>query len=213
VIQVVARRCDRRIMRLSTAWPGNRNDIIAARAEASTLLAGAPHQVLADGAYRSLPGVISPAWDTTSRIIRDHAWALHRRRRATAEHVSPGGAGPAHDCLGRRPGTRPSPSRGCRGTVARQRRMDQLPLAEGSGVWLPGCGTLGAGLLGGWLLGAGLLGGGPSMATPPVRRSDRLPAASNARTEMTNMPYRGMRATATVGAVVVAISAFCRNTS
>ncbi|GAA2350314.1 transposase family protein [Dactylosporangium salmoneum] len=86
-VQIVARRCDRRIIAISPAWPGNRNDIIVARHHHTELLADPPRQVLADGAYRSLPGVTTPARDTTGRIIRDHSWRLHRRRRATIEHV------------------------------------------------------------------------------------------------------------------------------
>ncbi|WP_345120175.1 hypothetical protein [Dactylosporangium darangshiense] len=84
-IQVVARRCDRRIIAVSPAWPGNRNDIIVARHHPE-LLADPPRQVLSDGADRSLPG-ITPARDKTGRIIRDHTGRLHRRRRAAIEHV------------------------------------------------------------------------------------------------------------------------------
>ena len=38
-VQVLARRCDRLITALSSPWPGNRNDIVAARAEHAHLLA------------------------------------------------------------------------------------------------------------------------------------------------------------------------------
>ncbi|HTJ33686.1 MAG TPA: transposase family protein, partial [Dactylosporangium sp.] len=86
-VQVVIRRCDRAVIAAGTAWPGNRNNIIVARAQHDTLLTDPPRQVLGDGGYRSLPGVIGPRRDSHGRIIRDEAWRRHRRRRATVEHV------------------------------------------------------------------------------------------------------------------------------
>ncbi|WP_319461872.1 transposase [Micromonospora sp. RTP1Z1] len=85
-LQVVVRRCDRSVVAAGVAWPGNRNDIVVARAQPG-LLAAAPRQILGDGAYRSLPGVTTPTRHQNGRIIRDDAWRRHRRRRATVEHV------------------------------------------------------------------------------------------------------------------------------
>ncbi|GAA1649182.1 transposase [Actinoplanes couchii] len=85
-LQVVTRRCDRTIIAAGAARPGNRNDIIAVRAQPE-LLATPPRQILADGAYQSLPGVTTPARGAGAKIIRDHTRQLHRRHRATVEHV------------------------------------------------------------------------------------------------------------------------------
>ncbi|WP_432505625.1 transposase family protein [Kineococcus arenarius] len=86
-VQVVARRCDRLVTALSTPWLGNCKDIVVARAERERLRVDRAREVLADGAYLSLTGINTPAQDSTGRIIRDHAWSLHRRRRASTEHV------------------------------------------------------------------------------------------------------------------------------
>lgn len=86
-VQLVIRRCDRAVIAAGTAWPGNRNDIVVARARHGVLLADPPRQVLVDGGCRSLPGVTGPTRDPHARIIRDGAWRRHRRRRAAVEHV------------------------------------------------------------------------------------------------------------------------------
>jgi hypothetical protein len=73
---------------VSPAWPGNRNDIVVARAHHHLLLADPPRRVLADGAYRSLPHVITPRprQDRPDHPRQDVARS-HTRRRATIEHV------------------------------------------------------------------------------------------------------------------------------
>lgn len=69
----------RRVALVGSAWPGNRNDIIVAR---HTLPDLTGHSVLADGAYRSLPGVTVPPPRTDP-----DARAAHRKIRARVEHV------------------------------------------------------------------------------------------------------------------------------
>lgn len=78
-IQVVA-TLDRRVVHVGAAWPGNRNDIVVAR---NTLPAFEDGQiVLADGAYRSLPGITIPP-PRTEHTAR----SAHRQLRARIEHV------------------------------------------------------------------------------------------------------------------------------
>ncbi|MBT2467337.1 transposase [Streptomyces sp. ISL-66] len=74
-IQFTFRARDRRVMAVTDAWPGNRNDIIVFRATMTDQVPG--HRLtIGDGAYRSAPEVI------TSRN-KSKAFA---KRRARAEH-------------------------------------------------------------------------------------------------------------------------------
>jgi hypothetical protein len=43
-------------------------------------------RVLADGGYRGIPELVTPAFQG-NRIRRDRAWRRHRRRRARIEHA------------------------------------------------------------------------------------------------------------------------------
>ena len=76
-VQVLA-TVDHRIVHLSEAWPGNRNDIVVAKA-AITLPDGIT--TLTDGGYRSMPGATLPPKDDLARPTE------HRRLRARIEHV------------------------------------------------------------------------------------------------------------------------------
>lgn len=70
-IQVIA-TLNRRIVHVGNAWPGNRNDIVVAKA---TITLPTGITTLTDGGYRSMPGATLPPTDDTSRL------AEHRRRR------------------------------------------------------------------------------------------------------------------------------------
>lgn len=63
---------------LGNAWPGNRNDIVVAKA---TITLPAEITTLTDGGYRSMPGATLPPTNDTSRL------AEHHRRRARIEHI------------------------------------------------------------------------------------------------------------------------------
>ncbi|WP_205873954.1 helix-turn-helix domain-containing protein [Mycobacterium camsae] len=60
-IQVIA-TLNRRIVRVGNAWPGNRNDIVVAKA---TITLPAGITTLTDGGYRSMPGATLPPTQTT----------------------------------------------------------------------------------------------------------------------------------------------------
>jgi hypothetical protein len=85
--QIMTRYANRRVIAVGKTWPGNRNDIVVAKATMADIVAQAPSAVLGDGAYQSMPGVTTPKRDSTGRIIRDKAWELHRKVRASVEHV------------------------------------------------------------------------------------------------------------------------------
>ena len=76
-IQVMA-TLHRRIVHVGNAWPGNRNDIVVAKA---TITLPASITTLTDGGYRSMPGATLPPTDDPGRL------AEHRRRRARIEHI------------------------------------------------------------------------------------------------------------------------------
>ncbi|MBB3035771.1 transposase [Hoyosella altamirensis] len=69
----------RRIVHVGRAWPGNRNDIIVAKATVN-LPAGVT--TLTDGGYRSLPGATLPPPKTD-----EQRHAAHRKIRARIEHI------------------------------------------------------------------------------------------------------------------------------
>ena len=85
--QVLVHRSSRHVLAVGESWPGNRNDIVVARNTMAEHLAAVRGPVLGDGAYRSLPGIITPRRDSSGRIIRDQHWQRHKRMRATVEHV------------------------------------------------------------------------------------------------------------------------------
>lgn len=85
--QVLVHRSSRRVLAVGECWPGNRNDIVVARATMTEYLAAVRGPILGDGAYRSMPGIITPRRDSSGRIIRDQHWERHKRMRATVEHV------------------------------------------------------------------------------------------------------------------------------
>ena len=76
-VQVLA-TLDRRIVHVSQAWPGNRNDIVVAKA---TVRLPAGHTTLTDGGYRSMPGATLPPKGDATRLT------AHKRLRARIEHV------------------------------------------------------------------------------------------------------------------------------
>lgn len=65
-------------MHVSEAWPGNRNDIVVAKATVEL-----PENIvtLTDGGYRSMPGATLPPKDDAIGL------AAHKRLRARTEHV------------------------------------------------------------------------------------------------------------------------------
>lgn len=76
-VQVLATP-DRKVMFVSDAWPGNRNDIIVARA---TITIPAGTIVLTDGGYRSLPG--ATLLPKPSPVLL----TVHKRIRAEIENI------------------------------------------------------------------------------------------------------------------------------
>ena len=82
--QIVVSAVDRTVTAVSPAWPGNRNDIVVARAELDLNNYGC---LLGDGGYQGLPDIETPRRGPDGRIVRDHAWRRHRRIRASVEHV------------------------------------------------------------------------------------------------------------------------------
>lgn len=76
----------RRVVIGGQCWPGNRNDVVVARATVAHLLAG-QREILGDGGYRGINSITSPARDTSGQIIRDDHYRAHRRIRARVEHV------------------------------------------------------------------------------------------------------------------------------
>ena len=76
----------RRVIVAGQCWPGNRNDVIVARATVAHLLSG-DRQILGDGGYRGLTSITTPRRDHTGRIIRDDHYRAHRKIRARVEHV------------------------------------------------------------------------------------------------------------------------------
>jgi hypothetical protein len=84
-IKVLCRRRDLSVVAVARAWPGNRNDPVAARAELGEVFE--EHgRVLADSAYRAVTGCITPVMKDR-KIVRDQAFIEHRRKRARVEHL------------------------------------------------------------------------------------------------------------------------------
>jgi hypothetical protein len=84
--QVLIRRRDLRIAGITADSPGNRNDPVHYRGSSIETLCKQHGRVLADGAYRSIPELVTPVF-RGNRILRDRAWRRHRRRRARVEHA------------------------------------------------------------------------------------------------------------------------------
>jgi DDE family transposase len=85
-IQVLVRRKDLRIVGLSRSGPGNRNDPLHYRGSPLENMCVRHGRVLADGAYRAVPELVTPRFEG-NRILRDAEWRRHRRRRARVEHA------------------------------------------------------------------------------------------------------------------------------
>jgi hypothetical protein len=66
------------ITRLGRAWPGNRNDIVVAKA---TITLPDGITTLTDGGYRSMPGATMPPKQDPARL------AAHKRLLASIEHL------------------------------------------------------------------------------------------------------------------------------
>ena len=84
-LQVLVRR-DLRIVAISGGGPGNRNDPVHYQGSEIEALCRYHRRVLADGGYRGQRHLVLPRF-RGRRIIRDHAWRRHRRRRARVEHA------------------------------------------------------------------------------------------------------------------------------
>ncbi|ASL18417.1 transposase family protein [Mycobacterium intracellulare] len=84
--QIIICAHQRRVVITGRCWPGNRNDVIVARATVAPLLTG-HHRILGDGGYRGIITITTPRRDHTGRIIRDDHYRAHRRIRARVEHV------------------------------------------------------------------------------------------------------------------------------
>jgi hypothetical protein len=65
--------------------PGNRNDVVVARATLAHLLTS--HEILGDGGYRAIATITTPRRDHTGPIIHDEHHRTHPRIRARVEHV------------------------------------------------------------------------------------------------------------------------------
>ena len=75
----------RRVVAVGRCWPGNRNDVVVARATVADLLTS--HEILGDGGYRGIATIATPARDRSGRTIHDEHYRTHRRVRARVEHV------------------------------------------------------------------------------------------------------------------------------
>jgi len=93
-VQIVA-TTGRRVVQVGRAWPGNRNDIVVARA---TVRLPVGCRTLADGGYRSFPGAVTPPRVNTQALtlfrmnyqageVAVAVVAEHRRVRARVEHT------------------------------------------------------------------------------------------------------------------------------
>jgi hypothetical protein len=84
--QIIVCSHRRRVVVAAKCWPGNRNDVVVARATVAHRLTGQPH-ILGDGAYRGIPAITAPRPNRTGPIIGDHRYRTHRRIRTRVEHV------------------------------------------------------------------------------------------------------------------------------
>jgi hypothetical protein len=84
--QILVRRCDLLVIAIAAGGPGNRNDPVHYRGSTVEAWCRRHGRVLADGGYRGVPELVTPQF-RRNRIVRDHRWRRHRRRRARVEHA------------------------------------------------------------------------------------------------------------------------------
>jgi len=84
--QVLVRRVDLRVIAVAGGGPGNRNDPVHYRGSEVEAMCRLHKRVLADGGYRGVPELITPVF-RRNRIVRDHVWRRHRKRRVRVEHA------------------------------------------------------------------------------------------------------------------------------
>jgi hypothetical protein len=84
--QVLVRRVDLRVICVAAGGPGNRNDPVHYRGSAVEAMCRLHKRVLKDGGYRGVAELITPVF-RRNRIVRDHVWRRHRKRRARVEHA------------------------------------------------------------------------------------------------------------------------------
>ena len=84
--QLVVRRADLRVVAIAAGGSGNRNDVIHYRGSNVEAACRRHRRVLADGGYRGIPELITPIF-RKNRILKNHAWRRHRKRRARVEHA------------------------------------------------------------------------------------------------------------------------------
>ena len=84
--QLLVRRADLRVIAVAAGGPGNRNDPVHYRGTEVETMCRLHSRVLADGGYRGVPELVIPIF-RRNRIVRDHAWRRHRKRRARVEHA------------------------------------------------------------------------------------------------------------------------------
>jgi len=84
--QIVCRARDRRIVAVSAAWPGNRNDTIVFKETLGKTLPSHA-RLIGHGGYRGNPAIRSPRRGPDGKIIRDRNYRRFRKRRARAEHT------------------------------------------------------------------------------------------------------------------------------
>jgi hypothetical protein len=85
-VQVVCRARDRRVVAVSQAWPGNRDDTVVFRETLGRTLPKHP-RLIGDGGYRGNPRVTSPRRGPDGRVVRDRNHRRLRERRARAKHT------------------------------------------------------------------------------------------------------------------------------
>ncbi len=76
----------RRVVVAGKCWPGDRNEVVVARATAAHLLTG-QRRIHGDDGDRGIAAITAPLPDSAGRIIRDHRYRTHRRIRTRVEHV------------------------------------------------------------------------------------------------------------------------------
>jgi hypothetical protein len=84
--QILVRRRDLRIIATTAGGPRHRDDTAHYRSSLIASLCQMHGRVLADGGYRGVGELVTPAFKGRS-IARDKAWRRHRTRRARVEHA------------------------------------------------------------------------------------------------------------------------------
>ncbi|MGO4426962.1 transposase, partial [Streptomyces sp. MCAF7] len=85
-VQIVCRAHDRRIVAVSDAWPGNRNDMVVFRETIGKTLPDHP-RLSGDGVIKGSSGFARPGAGLTGRSSRAGPTDGSRKRRAVAEHT------------------------------------------------------------------------------------------------------------------------------